>query len=331
MYRPSQGVTARSDGGPGRVENRNPATCGLVLTSELALPMGSGKETYVHEADFESARQQERRGMSTLSARAGWLPTGHGLPPDVWARRHRSIVLLLWTHAVGLALFGLVRGFGLDHALVEGGVVAALAAIASWSRLGARIQTATATFGLISASAVLVHLSGGVIESHFHFFAMVGIITLYQDWMPFGLAIAFVAIHHGLASTFDPHSVYNHSAALNNPWKWALIHGLFVLGASAANLFAWRLNEDSATRAQSFQLRLAEAERRRQSALEINDNVVQGLAVVTSALALGEDRMARETAEKTLRAAQAIITDLLGDAEDMQPGALRRESAASAG
>jgi diguanylate cyclase (GGDEF)-like protein len=35
-----------------------------------------------------------------------------------------------------------------------------------------------AVLGLITASAVIVHVSGGVVEAHFHFFVMVGVITL---------------------------------------------------------------------------------------------------------------------------------------------------------
>ena len=35
------------------------------------------------------------------------------------------------------------------------------------------------------ASALLVHLSGGRIELHFHFFVMMSVIVLYQDWLPF--------------------------------------------------------------------------------------------------------------------------------------------------
>src|SRR5581483_10544738 len=40
-----------------------------------------------------------------------------------------------------------------------------------------------------------------------------------------------------------PAAVYNHPDGIAHPWKWAGIHGLFVLGASAANLATWRLNE----------------------------------------------------------------------------------------
>jgi hypothetical protein len=233
--------------------------------------------------------------------------------------------VLLWAHVVVLFGFALVRGYGVVHAVTEAGIVAMFAALAANPGWGIRVRSAAATVGLMSASGVLVHLSGGVIEAHFHFFAMVGIITLYQDWAPFGLAIAFVAVHHGLASTVDRRSVFNHYAALNNPWKWALIHGLFVLGASAANVYAWRLNEEAASETERFRARLDEAERRRVSALQINDDIVQGLAVVSLALSLGQDELARQEVDRTLAAARGIITDLLGESDGaIQPGSLRR-------
>ncbi len=38
-----------------------------------------------------------------------------------------------------------------------------------------RFSSAMCAMGLVTSSAVLVHLSGGTIEAHFHFFVMVGI------------------------------------------------------------------------------------------------------------------------------------------------------------
>jgi len=80
---------------------------------------------------------------------------------------------------------------------------------------------------------------------HFHFFVMLGVIALYQDWLPFLLALAYVVVHHGALGALYPHAVYNHADAWANPWKWAMIHGAFVLAASAASLTAWRLNEET--------------------------------------------------------------------------------------
>ena len=75
----------------------------------------------------------------------------------------------------------------------------AVLATSEWVRL--RLRVAAASFGLITASAMLVHLWGGVIEAHFHFFVMIGVLTLYQDWMPFGIAIGYVVLTTGSSAS----------------------------------------------------------------------------------------------------------------------------------
>jgi hypothetical protein len=107
----------------------------------------------------------------------GLLPSGQLLTPKVWERRHRGIVWLLWLHVAGLAAFAVVRGYGLLHGLQEASLVAAFAVPAAHPAFARRARSAAAVLGLITASAVLVHLSGGVVEAHFHFFVMIGVIT----------------------------------------------------------------------------------------------------------------------------------------------------------
>ena len=184
-------------------------------------------------------------GAAARAGRAGrgLVPTGQLLTPEVWARRHRGIVWLLWLHVGGVAVFALTQGKGLAHAMAEVSPMAAFALAAALPALGRRARSAAAVLGLITASAVIVHLSGGVVEAHFHFFVMIGVITLYQDWLPFGLALAYVVVHHSLIGVLAPTGVFNHAAALRSPWKWALVHGAFVLAASVAYLVNWRLSE----------------------------------------------------------------------------------------
>jgi diguanylate cyclase (GGDEF)-like protein/PAS domain S-box-containing protein len=171
------------------------------------------------------------------------LPRGKALPADVWARRHRGILVLLWLHVPATAVFALVVGESWGHAAFESSLVAWFAVAATFLRARRRPTTILTALGLLTASAVLVHLSGGVIEMHFHFFVMVGVVTLYQDWAPFLVAIGYVVVQHGFAGVFSPESVYNHQAAIDHPWRWAGIHGLFILGMSVAGIVTWRLNE----------------------------------------------------------------------------------------
>jgi two-component system cell cycle sensor histidine kinase/response regulator CckA len=184
------------------------------------------------------------------------LPRGHGLPAHDWERRHAGMLFVLWTHAAGIYLYVLVRERDPLHALVEGGVVALAGLLASWPGGNRRFRAICACLGLLTSSGILVHLSGGFIEMHFHFFVMVPLMALYQDWPPFLAAIAYVVLHHGTVGVLDPGQVYNHPSAWAAPWTWAAIHGVFVLGASAVACITWRLNElatgDAAASAQRF-------------------------------------------------------------------------------
>jgi diguanylate cyclase (GGDEF)-like protein len=179
---------------------------------------------------------------------AGFLPAGRALPAGIWEARHRGIVLLLWAHVPALFVVGVLTHHPAAHAFADVQPIVLAAAGASWSSLPRGLRAGLATFGLVFCSAVLVHFSGGVIEMHFHFFVVVGIITLYQEWIPFCVAIGFTVLEHGVIGVLAPKSVYNHHAAQSNPWLWAAIHGGFVLAASVPHILAWRQNEDQTLR-----------------------------------------------------------------------------------
>ena len=74
----------------------------------------------------------------------------------------------------------------------------------------------------------------------------------------------------------------------------------------------------------------AQAERtRRRAALEINDNVVQGLTAALYALEVDDDDTARGYVLRTLESARRVITDLSGPLDgDVEPGDLVRDTPA---
>lgn len=86
-------------------------------------------------------------------------------------------------------------------------------------------------------------------------------------------------------------------------------------------------------RGEAIAARLGEANLRRKQALEINDNVVQGLAAAEYALEQGNAGEAKTFLEQTLTSARQMMDDLLRplDGEGLQPGDLVRSSAASIG
>jgi PAS domain S-box-containing protein len=169
------------------------------------------------------------------------LPHGKTLPEEQWRARHRGLVWLLWAHVVALPVVALLYGFSLGHSLREGTGIAAFGVVALLRVGGRRAQSLVVALGLLTCSAALVHITGGLIEAHFHFFVMVAALSLYEDWVPFLTSVAYVLLQHGVMAAFIDHdSVFNHPGS---SWKWAAVHSGFIAALSVACLINWRASE----------------------------------------------------------------------------------------
>ena len=208
--------------------------------------------------------------MKVMTRLIDALPRGGTLPYEQWAQRHRGILTLLWLHAIGVPCFGILSGNSAFLSAAAGLTIAAIAGVGSLTILSRNARAAMTTVGLMVAASLLVHLSGGIVEMHFHFFVLLAVIVLYQDWVPFLVALILIVGDHGIMGMLVPFLVYNHSAAQHHPWTWAAIHGLFILAEGAALLVYWRVNENA--RCQS-----RESEERTRS---IVDNALDAVIVI---------------------------------------------------
>src|SRR4051812_25709524 len=244
--------------------------------------------------------------MSRLSAIRAALPQGRTLPDDVWRRRHRWMLNLLWAHAVALPLLGLARGFGIAHTVGHAVPMVACALAATHFADRRRGAAVLVSLGLLTSSAELVHILDGLTEAHFHFFVMISVLTLYEDWLPFLVAVGFVVLHHGVYGAIEPEGVYNHPG---NPFALAALHGAFVLAAGVANVLAWRLNEDvrgelreayDATRLSLDTAKAFEA--------ELHARASQQAAIAQ----FGREALERGALEETMKAAVQLLRRELG-------------------
>ena len=172
------------------------------------------------------------------------LPTGGELPVDEWERRHRSLTRVLWATAAILAVFSFVSGYRDAHILLHFSALLPLAVAAGSARLSQHLRTLVCAVGLLTGAALGVHVAGGVIEAHFAFFVIVVLLTVYEDWLVFALAVGFVLVHHGVLGMLAADEVFAQPDQYAHPWRWATIHAVFVAAAGVAGLITWRLNED---------------------------------------------------------------------------------------
>jgi PAS domain S-box-containing protein len=173
------------------------------------------------------------------------LPKGTRLPEAVWRKRHRLFVVFLWLHALFMPVVASVFAHSLMESVVAGLILVPFPLLAGLTALNRSSRAAIVSLGYATASGLLVHLSGGYVEMHFHYFVMVTFLALYQDWVPFLISITFVVLQHGVGGVLFPHSVYNHPDAFAHPWKWAVIHAVFLGSACIGCFIAWKNNERS--------------------------------------------------------------------------------------
>jgi len=81
-------------------------------------------------------------------------------------------------------------------------------------------------FGQALTSALLIHLTGGRLETHFHVFGSLAFLAFYRDWRVLVTASAVVAADHYLRGIYWPQSIYG--VAIVDRWRW-FEHAAWVL------------------------------------------------------------------------------------------------------
>ena len=234
--------------------------------------------------------------MEQSAQAPAWLPHGALLPDEDWRWRHTAVCLVLAAHLPVLLLWA---------ALAEPGevwhVLLPLTALLVASRLpgGSRaLRSLAGTLGLLMCSALVVHLSDGVTEAHFHFFVIVAVIALYQDWALYALALAFVLVHHAFVAS---------PQANGGSLTWLVVHGGFVLAESAVLVLFWRANELS--RRAEQRARLAE-QQARGAAEQAQGAAEQAWGAAEQARA--ELTQGQDSLQEQMAAADRMRADLIG-------------------
>jgi two-component system, sensor histidine kinase and response regulator len=72
--------------------------------------------------------------------------------------------------------------------------------------------------GQMLMGALLIHLTGGRIETHFHVFGSLALLSFYRDWRVLVTASAVVAADHWLRGVYWPQSVFG--TLVSDGWRW---------------------------------------------------------------------------------------------------------------
>lgn len=103
-------------------------------------------------------------------------------------------------------------------ALLLGGAITLYPVFLALLMPGKVITRYTISVAQMLMSALLIHLTGGRIETHFHVFGSLAFLSFYRDWKVLIPASIVVAADHWFRGIYWPESVYGVLSA--SPWRW---------------------------------------------------------------------------------------------------------------
>jgi signal transduction histidine kinase len=210
-------------------------------------------------------RQTDRwfAGLMALQWLAG-IAAACWISPRTWAGATSTPHIHLWAAVFG---GGLISGFPIALALLCPGEA---------------VTRYTIAIGQMLTSALLIHLTGGRIETHFHVFGSLAFLAVYRDWKVLVPATVVVALDHWLRGAYWPQSVYGVLSTSGWRWfehaGWVIFEDVFLVAACRRSVSEMRrIAEHQATlEATSEHLRLA-----MQSAEAANEAKSEFLAMIS--------------------------------------------------
>src|SRR3984957_12133330 len=154
----------------------------------------------------------------------------HNHCQQIWQRTDRmfaGLMALQWLAGIGVAIWitpltwiGAASSIHLHvlAAIFLGGTIAAFPILLVALRPGQAITRHVIAVAQMLASALLIHLTGGRIETHFHIFGSLAFLAFYRDWRVLLTATMVVAVDHFLRGVYWPQSVFGSASV--SPWRW---------------------------------------------------------------------------------------------------------------
>jgi len=109
------------------------------------------------------------------------------------------------------------------QAIIGGGLLSSLPIALALLRPGKASTRQVICGAQMLWSALLIHLTGGRIETHFHVFGSLAFVAFYRDWKLLPTATVVVAADHLLRGLLAPASVYG----IANPEWWRFLEHAF--------------------------------------------------------------------------------------------------------
>lgn len=190
----------------------------------LSSPSGQSRTEALYESHMDANRRRTD-GMFAWLIGVQWIAGAIAamlISPRAWEGAESQMHLHVWA------------------ALLLGGAISSLPLFLAIKFPGRTITRHTIAVGQMLTSGLLVHLSGGRIETHFHYFGALAFLSFYRDIRVLITATAITAVDHFLRGMLWPQSVFG--VLTSSWWRW-MEHAGWVAFEDVFLMLAVRQNQ----------------------------------------------------------------------------------------
>jgi hypothetical protein len=171
--------------------------------SVIASPAIAARAAELHDTQMHSLRSRVDRMFAVLLSvqYVAGIAGALAVAPYAWEGKERVLHMHVWV------------------AILAGAGVTLLPVLMAIFRPGTVLTRHVIAASQMLSSALLIHLTGGRIETHFHVFGSLAFLAFYLDWRVILTATVVVAGDHFARGVFWPESVYG----ITNPEWWRFL------------------------------------------------------------------------------------------------------------
>jgi hypothetical protein len=191
----------------------------MSATADVIHPTVAARATELRDAQMKERRGKVDRMFALLLViqYVAGIIGAMVVSPYAWEGKERVLHMHVWV------------------AILAGAGITILPVLLAFLKPGTTVTRHVIAASQMLSSALLIHLTGGRIETHFHVFGSLAFLAFYLDWKVIMTATVVVAADHFARGIFWPESVYG----VSNPewWRflehagWVAFEDVFVIWA----------------------------------------------------------------------------------------------------
>ena len=234
---------------------------------------------------------------------------GNLVAKSSWGKRHTFITIYNLFALFCLALVGALRGSDLVELISRLLLIFTFIGLAASTRINHLMRSLLSGGAVLVTSAGLVSVTEGNLLAHFSFIIAIVILASYREVLVYFMGILVIFTYYLVLGFWDPELIITNHNYTNYAILSILLATIVLTGGASA--IGWLLDNDSDRDNQALKAALDVVSLRQRQAIQIHDDVIQGLVVAQYAIDTDDNELAYRSLTKSLTAAKELVGNLL--------------------